>query len=357
MSKPSRIVLYLIISLFIMGSFVFPTNASIVTEDLKLLFNEVKKNFAELSGSVTPVLVNKESSSRSPYNNKLSTGQAASRRSGDLTKDQGKITSVLPRNDGVGKWNIFKQITANLDHTVQSNKQFNASLLDQVSSFVKSIFAPSEPIKEPDKVIVATPVPSLATDVNLKSSQDPQVLRRPNVDGNSGTSAVQRIIQPGAEQPQSNIAVLPSFLTALIADLQSQFNQYKQEQQKIISELVQVSNVGPRGSIQYTISNPTFTGRVTGLTDADIPDDISVQNYLPLTGGSISGNLTVSGALTGSGGSPLSLGDKLKVGTDTIIIDGVNNYITSPSNALSIYTTSTPWLYPPLPLLPPFRHT
>jgi Chaperone of endosialidase len=46
-----------------------------------------------------------------------------------------------------------------------------------------------------------------------------------------------------------------------------------------------------------TITNATVNG-VTGLTDADIPDGITASNYLALTGGAISGDLTMSGTLT-----------------------------------------------------------
>ena len=44
--------------------------------------------------------------------------------------------------------------------------------------------------------------------------------------------------------------------------------------------------------------NLTVNG-VTGLTDADIPNNITASNYLLLSGGSITGNLTVSGKING----------------------------------------------------------
>jgi hypothetical protein len=46
-----------------------------------------------------------------------------------------------------------------------------------------------------------------------------------------------------------------------------------------------------------TITNATVSG-VIGLTDADIPDGISVSNYLPLSGGTLTGDLSLSGTLT-----------------------------------------------------------
>lgn len=39
---------------------------------------------------------------------------------------------------------------------------------------------------------------------------------------------------------------------------------------------------------------------VSGLTDADIPDDITASNYLPLSGGTIEGDLTVTGSIYNS---------------------------------------------------------
>jgi endosialidase-like protein len=45
------------------------------------------------------------------------------------------------------------------------------------------------------------------------------------------------------------------------------------------------------------LSNITVAG-VSGLTDADIPDGITASNYLPLLGGTLTGNLSLSGTLT-----------------------------------------------------------
>ena len=41
-----------------------------------------------------------------------------------------------------------------------------------------------------------------------------------------------------------------------------------------------------------TITNPSFTAG--SITDADIPDSITVSNYLPLSGGSVTGTLNLS---------------------------------------------------------------
>ncbi|MBI4088326.1 tail fiber domain-containing protein [Candidatus Kaiserbacteria bacterium] len=58
------------------------------------------------------------------------------------------------------------------------------------------------------------------------------------------------------------------------------------------------------------LSNVTVSG-VSGLTDSDIPDDLTASNYLALAGGTLTGtltgtNLTLSGDLTVSGAQTLS---------------------------------------------------
>jgi hypothetical protein len=69
-----------------------------------------------------------------------------------------------------------------------------------------------------------------------------------------------------------------------------------------------------------TLNNITVSG-VAGLTDADIPDGITASNYLPLSGGTVTGDLTVSGSIS----SPsLSLG---QLGGDVVVGD-----VGSPSN-------------------------
>ncbi len=50
-----------------------------------------------------------------------------------------------------------------------------------------------------------------------------------------------------------------------------------------------------------TISNSTVHS-LSGLTDADVPDTITVSQYLPLLGGTVSGDLTITGTCTGCGG-------------------------------------------------------
>lgn len=50
-----------------------------------------------------------------------------------------------------------------------------------------------------------------------------------------------------------------------------------------------------------TISNSTISGTLSGLTDAHIPDSITVSNYLLLSGGTITGSLIVTASTTFNG--------------------------------------------------------
>ena len=51
----------------------------------------------------------------------------------------------------------------------------------------------------------------------------------------------------------------------------------------------QTSKIDKLGNV--TISNSTISGTLSGLTDAHIPDGITASNYLPLSGGTLTGNL------------------------------------------------------------------
>ncbi|HET8581137.1 MAG TPA: helix-turn-helix domain-containing protein, partial [Candidatus Paceibacterota bacterium] len=67
-----------------------------------------------------------------------------------------------------------------------------------------------------------------------------------------------------------------------------------------------------------TLSGVTFTGAISGLTDADIPDDITASQYLALSGGMLTGNLGLGGALLDSADSAGTAGYVLlSTGTST----------------------------------------
>src|SRR3989344_8793430 len=94
------------------------------------------------------------------------------------------------------------------------------------------------------------------------------------------------------------------------------------------------------------IRNATIDGTLEGLTDAHIPNNITVSGYLPTSGGTIAGSLTVEGAVTLSSFSATSttatstIAGGLTVDTDTLIVDFSTNRIgvgtTTPSEQLAV---------------------
>lgn len=71
-----------------------------------------------------------------------------------------------------------------------------------------------------------------------------------------------------------------------------------------------------------TINNATITGTLGGLTDAMIPDSITASNYLLLSGGTITGELTVTATTTFNG-----------VAYGWPSVDGSANYVLSTNGA------------------------
>ena len=87
------------------------------------------------------------------------------------------------------------------------------------------------------------------------------------------------------------------------------------------------------------LSNITVSG-VTGLTDTDIPNDITASNYLPLSGGTMTGTLigaalTLSSQITVSGNATSTLAGDTDFDSGTLYIDSINNKIRIPSSSPS----------------------
>lgn len=247
------------------------------------------------------------------------------------------------------------EIAANIQHVGRSVKEETASVFDSVKNFFSNIFKKESPDVSP---IVAQPAPTPSSPPQPSLSSSPSQLAPAPTQAVVQPTVINQVSQKELQIIKEKVIVDNSALLLLakqIETMNAENEKYKEGQQKLISELSQISNVGPRGSVAYTIGNPTFTGTAQGLEDDDIPDDITVSTSKNLSAGNItaSGNITSggnitaggvvidqSGQITGTTGATFS--DKIKIGPGTIIIDGINNYIASPSNALSIYTTSTP---------------
>jgi len=78
-----------------------------------------------------------------------------------------------------------------------------------------------------------------------------------------------------------------------------------------------------------TISNSTISGTLSGLTDAHIPNDITASNYLPLSGGTLTGalaldSLSLSNTLTVNGVSTFSSFSATSTTASSTIAHGLN---------------------------------
>ncbi len=143
-------------------------------------------------------------------------------------------------------------------------------------------------------------------------------------------------------------------IDAVLADLGARISSNASRQ----TANVQNISVGQRID---TLRNITFTGTENkfNLTDANIPDDITAANYLPLAGGTLSGalsiskgganiigNLTINGNTIVSGGS-LNVGDKIiapgevGIGTTTPGAKFAIQNSSSTEKAFLLYGTTT----------------
>ena len=113
-------------------------------------------------------------------------------------------------------------------------------------------------------------------------------------------SIIERVVEGGITQEQ---------LDAALNTLSAQFNrQLSSLPAPVISfsgpaatTPVSTATFAPSQRIDQlsnvVITNATVHG-VNGLTDADLPDSLTASNYLPLSGGTLTGDLTMSGTLT-----------------------------------------------------------
>jgi hypothetical protein len=85
------------------------------------------------------------------------------------------------------------------------------------------------------------------------------------------------------------------------------------------------------------LSGITVSG-VSGLTDADIPDGITASNYLPLIGGTLSGNVVLAGNLTVTGAQTLS--GALAVPYLNATSSTASSFVQASSTRFSIFDTA-----------------
>ncbi|OGG58769.1 hypothetical protein A2765_05485 [Candidatus Kaiserbacteria bacterium RIFCSPHIGHO2_01_FULL_56_24] len=195
------------------------------------------------------------------------------------------------------------------------------------SGFLRSLF--SRFLPDRDLVYVAPPQPdqpSQATPATAKLSRPTtttviyQTVTQP---------VIERVIEasPGLAIMQSGVT--EDFLAAKLQELTTSLNARIQNAFIGAAQTARVEN----------LSAITVSG-VSGLTDADIPDDITASNYLALTGGTLSGtlagtNLTLSGDLTVSGAQTLSGAITIPYLTATSSI--ASSFIQASTTRLSVF--------------------
>jgi hypothetical protein len=129
---------------------------------------------------------------------------------------------------------------------------------------------------------------------------------------------------PAAPASQPAGALVPGFVPGTAAAAQSQrsdavtHTELDAAMSEVLSQIARLSAgggfSGPSAStpvsfatfaqsqridrLSGTILSGISVDGVSGLTDADLPDDLTASNYLPLTGGSVEGDLNVSGTLS-----------------------------------------------------------
>jgi len=161
--------------------------------------------------------------------------------------------------------------------------------------------------------ISAKESPSRESHIGL-TSVEPVGRRVAPVPANTNQAAVQTGSQGRLPQP-----ILISSSGISNAQLEERLNQLDNTLRGEIYRLIGSSNTSNNIQTVYrtvsltnkidnltgvTISDATVSG-VSGLTDSDVPDDVTASNYLPLIGGTLTGALTGTDA-TFSGGLTLS---------------------------------------------------
>src|SRR3989344_4888694 len=182
--------------------------------------------------------------------------------------------------------------------------------------FILSLFRRSS-----TTIVVA---PTTETSNSTTTTPSPVVIEGPR-------TIIERIIERTVQIPAARTDTLVSF-----ADLDLRLEQLNN---KLLSEIYKVSNTSASGIANnynvisltnnidqldaVTISNATLQGTLSGLTDAMVPDDLTLNGYLALSGGALTGAVTNSTTATSSFSGPLSV-DVLNISTSTATSTAAN---------------------------------
>src|SRR3989338_2521800 len=140
-----------------------------------------------------------------------------------------------------------------------------------------------------------------------ESESEPEQGTLPPANAPNVTYITEPVIEPVIERvvQEQTSGVSETTLSARLQDLTNFFNQR-----------IQNAFLGAaRSAVVQNVSDITVDG-VTGLVDADIPDSLTASNYLPLSGGTLTGTLTNTAGATSTFSGPLDV-SVLNVSTTT----------------------------------------
>ena len=126
------------------------------------------------------------------------------------------------------------------------------------------------------------------------------VIKEPIIEQKTAERTIEKIVS-GLSQDDldSGISSVRTELQNLNTNLTNKINNLSSDTSRQTTAVYQAVSLTNRidNLTGVSLSRITVSG-VTGLTDSDIPDGITASNYLPLAGGTISGDLTISGNAT-----------------------------------------------------------
>ena len=126
------------------------------------------------------------------------------------------------------------------------------------------------------------------------------VIKEPIIEQKTVERTIEKIVS-GLSQDDldSGISSVRTELQNLNTNLTNKINNLSSDTSRQTTAVYQAVSLTNRidNLTGVSLSRITVSG-VTGLTDSDIPDGITASNYLPLAGGTITGDLTISGNAT-----------------------------------------------------------
>ncbi len=175
-----------------------------------------------------------------------------------------------------------------------------------------------KPTTDTSKNVLKTPSPEPEKSVSAATPRLPvrQVSSSNGQAGSSSGISVPAIAQSSGSQPNVIERVVERIVEKPVSSedavSKDEFSTtVEQLKNKLFSEIYKVSAAATQPVYQaisltnkidtlngVTISNSTFSGSVSGLTDSMIPNDITVSGYLPLSGGTLTGALTTYASAT-----------------------------------------------------------